>query len=607
MRALDEKIEMLTEMLIELQNYQDVLVIDDSSCIINMSGNISFWFEKAISKIKSKLSIVVISEVLLDEFKYKSKAEVAYISLKEMSKSDALGMLRTYSKLEGIPFEKEDREFLSDCLSGYPPQIQYCVALAQQEGIDYVKQNSYKIVEMPEQVSSKIINLAYKDLDKNIINCLLALIVQFGTMPVTLMNQIICKREEYKDAFYRLRALSVFYYVGNEKEYIKLNSFLQNFVERNKFEVLGEIQEIIKGNIAKFESNIADEDYTDELDYTEINYYVKELLKEEKKVPERFLYGTVFLQSLISLYKEAKYSKVIKIVSTLIEDNQMISYEKDVENRIKYYYCLALIRQKSSEFEKEVVFFSEGDSNYVTYNFLKGYDNRMRGDFEQAEKYYLNVLRRQPNDMKTLREIVYIYVSTQRYDTAISLARSNYKKNKNNIYYMQAYFECLVYKKVRTDEEERELEEIVDVVRTFYEEAKPNSMYYQILGKYEAFIKNNKRKAIALLDEGIQKNEKGIISYLLKERFDVFEHFSDIGGMEESLVSLRSALVKQEMDDYRLNNIVIGRGALLDAHKGKSKTTIKIELLQNKTLSENAIERIYANVEKICDGQSIMY
>lgn len=605
--TIDEKIDIAVEMLKEIQEYQEILVIEDNACLVKMNGRMAYWFEKAISQIKSKLSIAVVSEVCLDEFRYRKLNMIAHISLKELSKSDTLGMLRTYSKIEGIPFEKEDRDFLSDCLSGYPPQIQYCVDLAKAEGISYVKNNTDKILNMPEQISSRLIDLAYIDFEnRESINCILALIVKFGTMPVSLLNEIIKLNDEYKEAFYRIRALSICYYVGNEKEYIKLNSFLHSFVERCRFEVQPDVENLICKNISEFEKKINDDHYTDELDYTEISYYVKELLKIEKKVPQKFLYGTVFLQSIISLYNTRNFNRVIKIVKGLLEENQMIIYEREVENRIMYYYCLALARKKSSDFDETVKYFMN-EEKYSTYNFLQGYHYRILGEFEKAEKYYQNVLKRDPRDMKTRRELVFIYISNQQYEVAFDLAKSNYKQNKNNIHYMQAYFDCLVYKRNCTKDEEKDREEIVDTVKTIYKDIRLNSMYYQILAKYEAFIMNSKAEAIKYVEEGISKNNDGIISYLLKEQFDIYEHFGDLQGMEATIEKLTNELRKQEIDDARLNSILVGRKALLAAHKGKSLVTIQLEVFQNIPLSENAKEKILNNVEKILSGNNIMY
>lgn len=605
--SMDEKILLLTEMLQEIQDYQEFLVIEDNTCIVKMNGKLAFWFEKAINKLNSKLSIAIVSEVRLDEFRYRKTNTITSIELKELSKSDTLGMLRTYSKLEGVPFEKEDREFMSDCLSGYPPQVEYCVDLAKAEGREYVKNHPDEIADMPEQVSSRLIDLAYYDFPKKeSINCILALIVEFGTIPVSLLHRIFKINKDYSDAFYRIRALSICYFVGNDKEYVKLNSFLHNFVERCKFEVAPDVQFLIRENISEFEKNINDNQYTDELDYTEISFYTKELLKTEKEVPSKFLYGTIFLQSIISLYNTKQYYKVIRIVKKLLEENNMIFYDDEVENRIMYYYCLALARTKATDFIKTISFFEDND-NYINYNFLRGFHSRILGEFENAEKFYLNVLKRDPNNLKTRRELVIMYNSNQQYDLARELALSNYKQNRNNIYYIQAYFDCLINKGHYTEEEEKDMMEIINSVKAIYREIKRNSMYYQILAKYEAFRMNNKDRALYYISEGIEKNNDEIISYLLKEKFDIYEHFHDIDGMEKTIKEFTDELKKQEIDDMRMNNILVGRKALLAAHKRKSILSIEIEIINESSLSNDAKMRIKSNVEKILAGKSILY
>lgn len=605
--TMDEKISTLVEMMLEIQNYQEFLIIEDNACIVKLNGSMAFWFEKALSQMKSRLNFAVVSEVRLDEFKYRKSNLIAHIVLNELSKSDTLGMLRTYSKMQGIPFEKEDREYFSNCLSGYPPQVEYCVDLAKANGIDFVKKNTFMIADMPEQISSKLIDLSYVNFEnKKDINCILALIVKFGTMPVSLLNEVMKIKESYREAFYKIRALSICYYVGSDKEYVKLNSFLHSFVERCKFDVAPDVQELILKNISEFEEKINDDQYTDELDYSEVNYYVKELLKLEKIVPQRFLYGTVFLQSIISLYNTRQYNKVIRIVRGLLEDNQILMYEREVEKRIMYFYCLALARKKSGDFDTVVSFFAD-EEGYVNYNFLQGYHCRILGDFKKAENYYHNVFKRDPRNMKTRRELVFIYISNQQYEIALDLAKSSYKQNRNNIHYMQAYFDCLIYKRNCTEEEKKDMEEIVDTVKTVYKQIKLSGMYYQILAKYEAFNNNNKEEALKYILEGLEKIDDDVISYLLKEKFDVYEHFGDLKGMEATIDELTNELQKQEIDDMRLNNILICRKALLLAHKGKPFITIQMEVLQNTALSDNARTKIMNNVEKVLNGKSIMY
>lgn len=284
----------------------------------------------------------------------------------------------------------------------------------------------------------------------------------------------------------------------------------------------------------------------------------------------------------------------------------MISYEEEVKERIMYYYCLALARNKSCDFEKEVLYFNS-DEHYIMYHFLKGYHYRVLGNFSMAEKSYQNVLRRNPRDMKTRRELVFIYVSNQEYEMAIDLAKENYKQNKNNIHYMQAYFDCLIYKRNKTEKEMKDLREIVDIVKTIYQSIRVNSMYYQILAKNEAFVEHNKELAIKYINEGISKNKNSIISYLLKERFDIYEYFKDIEGMEDSISQLKQELNKLEIDDVRMNNILVGREALLDAYKGKKRTSIQMSINQNKYLTDSGKAKIMSNVDKILNGQNIFY
>ena len=299
LKTLDERIDVLTDLLIQLQQLHEYLFIDDDFCLIKSTG-LAFWLEKALEKVQSSIVLVITTRIRIDFYKYNKSKNLFCIALNELSQSECSGLLRGYSKMQGMPFQLEDIEFFSNILTGYPPQIRYCVDLAISEGsIQYVKDNSYKIADYPKANSAKIINAVIDNEYQSEYKGFLALLSYMDTVPITLINYIIKKNSIYKSILNNLKLYSLCKYTGNSGEYIKLNAVISDYIQRSDFTLSDEIENILKENIDVFYNNMNNSTYLDYLSLSEFVYYVKENLKSGKELPDKFLYSTIYVKSVI--------------------------------------------------------------------------------------------------------------------------------------------------------------------------------------------------------------------------------------------------------------------------------------------------------------------
>ena len=232
---MDSKIEILADLLNTAQKYHEQIFIDDDMCIIK-SSDIAYWFEKVLDKIGRKITLTVITRISLNAFRYRKNKNIFQISLQNLEPSDTFGFLRGYSKICGIPFEEEDIDFFTDILTGYPLQIQYCVELAQDnKSIQYVKDNSYLVYDMPKANSAKILDIIIESGLEKEYNGFLALIAQLGTVPNNLIEYIIKKNPVYRQILSRIKMFTICSAVGTSGEYLKLNSVIRDYVLRIGF------------------------------------------------------------------------------------------------------------------------------------------------------------------------------------------------------------------------------------------------------------------------------------------------------------------------------------------------------------------------------------
>ena len=373
---MDSKIEILVDLLNMAQKYREIIFIEDEMCIVK-SSEMAYWFEKVLEKIGRKITIVIITRIRLNSFRYRKNKNIFEITLQNLEPSDTFGFLRGYSKINGIPFEEEDIDFFSEILSGYPLQIQYCVELAKNNGsIEYVKNHSYMIADMPSANSAKMLDIVIEDDLKKEYKGLLSLLAELGTMPVNLMEYIIKNNPVYGRVLNRIKMFTVCNTVGTAGEYLRLNTVIRDYVLRTGFNMTEDIRKFLNKNTEEFAKRIEDPEYMNYLSFSEFSYYIKENLKNNVSVPDKFLYATVYVKSIIELYNERKYTRVLELVSDMKQSRFFINSAQDIKNIIQFYYCCSLARLKKIEFDAEVSYF-RNESSYQQYNFLKGFNYRM--------------------------------------------------------------------------------------------------------------------------------------------------------------------------------------------------------------------------------------
>lgn len=589
--SMESKIDLLADLLIEVQNYNEHVVIYDDRCLINLDRNIKYWFEKALKKIKNQITISIATNVKLDYMRYIKNDDIFSIELEELQKSERAGLLRAYSELEEILFEREDIDFIQGSLTGYPPQIYYCVDLAKTYNVEYVKDHCDLVVKFSSQRASEALNIVVED-NRNISYGLLAFLSEYDNVPVKTINDIIKINPLYEPILRRFITLTICRYIGASNEYLKVNSVIQDYIQRSGIELPEDISNYLKQNIKEFNKNINDNQYTDYIHFSELTYYIKENLKNEKYVPKKFLYSTIYVRTVIELYNDKKNDRVIRITKSLKENGTFEMFDIVPKKQIQFYYCQSLAQKNSPEFNEEVEFFRENDY-YVDYNFLKGFNYRLSGQLEKAENSLRNVLSRNGKHSKAKRELVIVYRLLDDYETAHHLAESNYIDDPENIYQMQAYFDCLIRKADLSPIQKEDINNIlVNMKKNTTEKA--SEIYHQINALYQAYVIKDKPTAVSLLKEGLRKFNTSV--YLAKDLFDIYEKIGDTEGMKEALEVL-SKIIKDGRS--RFESIFLCRQAMLDAYNGKSKVTIEVGLNRNNIVPENMKNRLLKKIDNI--------
>ncbi len=579
---MNEKIDILTDLINKVQQYRELVIIEDDETIISLNGEIKYWFYNAIKNSENGIGVILTSSVNIEKTNTRHYPEIFFENLTELSPSDRLGLLRTYSESLDLDLSRNDRLYFNDCLTGYPPQILYCVDLIQDLGIDYAKDNTAKIAAMPEQISSMILDRCQEVATQECLEGVLSVIAHMEMAPVKLINQICTLDTEYRKAINVLKKYSVCYIVGANGEYVKMNSFIQNFVTRNKMQIPEDIQHLLEEKLNDFNNDIDRNEDLNKWDTSELKFYIKTNLKRNITTFSPFLYSTIILQTISELYHDRKYRKVIDLIHLTKESDRFKYFDHTIVASLQRYLCQALVKVHDKDFVTEVEYFAD-EKLWNDYHFLKGFWYRCLDKHGQAEIALKKVLEFNPNHYAAKRELVIVYLSLQDYDSALILARNNYSRRKDNLFHLQAYFECLLELDTLSFAEEAQLQEMrTSLIRIH--KVSPTPIYYQLLGKYEAFHEKDIDTGIEWINTGLTKYPEHM--YLIRDKFDIYRKAGNIRGMEEALAQLADAV-----KEYEYKGVLHIRQAILDIYKGKSPTSVKL-FLHDARVPERIIENV---------------
>lgn len=565
--SLDEKIEILTELIDTIHRYKEIVIFEDDECLVNSSGTIAYWFHKAIERSESGIATVITTNVSVERNEKRKYQEYFFMNLNELSRSESAGAFRVYSELYGITLTKSNIKEIIDIINGYPPQIKYCVEMIKDEGFDYVKEHTNLIVEPYAKISAEILDGVSKSFNTEEFYGLLSLIAKIDTIPMSLLNKIYKLNPRYRDIILTLRKYSICYTVGSSNEKMTMNSVIQDYISRQEMKIPKELHDFMEDELKRFNmrfNQTSDEELTS---ISELKYFLKENLKRGLEFNSAFLYSALVIQSIIELYNEKEYSRVISITKEITSAERYSYFDESVKSTIQYYYCQSLIQIHSTEFESQVSYFADTE-RWSDYHYLKGFYYRTKEIYAKAEEELLKVLKINPNHNSARIQLVRVYMSTQRFEESKELAKRIYRMKRDNPHHLQAYYECITECSGISPDEKKDLEEMLQTIKRIHRN-NPTSFYYQIMAENEMHQNKNYKEALKYLDEGLKAFPNNM--YILRVKFDICCYNRDIKMMTSSLSEL-SAAVKHL--DYK--GIYHRRKAILDLMSGKNKSSVRL-------------------------------
>lgn len=550
-KPLDEKIEYATILSKEISENSEIILIKDDGCIVDYRGNISEWFKQIISSetLVGKMVFLIITRYKTNFESIRGIPSAYYINVPELNQHERKGLLKRLAMTCGLSLGVTELETISKHLTGYPAQVHYAIEIIKSQGYPYLSNHFKLLSDYNEQEVSSLLE-KYKDDDKPL--RLLALIAKYDAISITMLYEILDSTNGYIDCYEKLYQQSFFELEGVNKEYIRLNEVVRNYISRSGIKVLPKHKACAQKIFEKMFLNDDDIWYNS----NDLLVAVRERVTQGKEVDPKYIIPSVYLKSMANLYSNMQYDNVVKLAKLALENSA--NTDERILYEIRYQLCSALAKLKKTDFLSEVQKLNNDDRLFLTAFYF-----RQIGKNDRALLTLNKLLNERPEMSKAKREKVLVLKNLQEYEQAMGLAKENYYLYSDNPYHIQAYFDCLINTYNNKPENEL-LHDLLDKLSKIHSE-KAQSMYGRCNALYFAYVEQNYDAAIKEINR-VQEDFPCDKKYALTIKFDISRIFHKLEEMENVIKLL-------EADGTNNNTLVICKSKLL-ADRGETDKAI---------------------------------
>lgn len=538
---------LLVDILNDLQKDNQKIIVDDKQCVILRNGQIVDWFAELIrmDSLANYTHFYIASEYTVSPSVSRAFPELQTHRIDALTKDDMRTIFSAYMKQKQSSCSDFDTKFFVDKFNGYPQLILNVVDDISKSGVMMAKRWLDNNLKLYDKSNRELLD-AIKE-DEDLYNLVLVL-----SRLEYLSYDALCDLLPDVDVLAKLEKM---YYMSISEhfggQYYRLSRSLSEYINRNNIE----LDPNIDARIRDYTSQALDGLEAGYLDLSEQLVGIKEAIRRNAdRVPISKLLPSFTLKVIIDLYYKKDYKTVQLLALRLLNDSHQNIYDSVIRS-LKYWLCLAASRNKDKKvFDAHVGYFSKPNPDYnSTFYFLKGFYERCRPNYTNAQKWYEKSLACPPNEeqgkylAKVKHELALVYMK-QDPPKALPLARENYEKAKDNAYHIETYFRCLVRSE---NPDVNVLNELMDKIRVSHD------VYHDVIqetfdAELSYYINHDKTTAIDALKRIIEDYPNSI-----QYPIDALKHILEIekskGKNNPDITSIISKHPENDVSVYRFD------------------------------------------------------
>ena len=489
------------KLLNKIADCQERVFVRDEKCIVLGNGMFTDWFVDLIKHrdLHPMIHLFIASRFTPVTSAEKNFPEVIVRQIKGLDRPNVEALFNAYARNRNISLDETQAKEFTSIMSGYPRQVYDVVDCIADSDIRTAKSQLPQIIAMFDGTLVDILNEINKTPH---VKDILVLLAKFEFISLELFEKV-CP-VDITDALTIFRYYSLYESFGSSNQYIRLSPAMADYISRSRMALpprfASSLRQITRKMLTEMDDSLTD--LSSQL------LGIKEILKDpEVKAKERYLIPSFVLKVIIEEYKEntAEHNQnVIDLVEMLLNNNLYGGYD-EINRSIHYWYCCALCRKKDPKFLQAVEFFSE--SNY-SYNFLRGFYERQKRNYEKAQDFYEKALEqsRHSSDReyvsKAEHELVIVKMELEDFRGALELAQESYERERDNSYHVEAYFRCLV-RSAHPDKEQ--LRELIERMESSYATGK-ETIARTMEAEYSFYIDHDFPKAIEIMKDILKRD-----------------------------------------------------------------------------------------------------
>lgn len=430
--------DVVVEMLNDLTDVKEVVLIDDTKCVVTPNGGLADWFVDIVQheKLENDTRLLVASRCSLRYTEEMNYPQIQSLLVNPLDKESMLTLFNAYSRLMGVQCTADDTKEFLHTMTGHPDEVYWVIDEIVKKGLHSAKMHTRNFMMMYDRDMGSIWT-AYND--NHNARQLMVLMSKFEFISYGLICQLY-KEDDLDVILEDFSNLALYETFGPSRQFLRLNLTLSDFINRSKFPLDQKYQEALS-NFAREMTETNDED----LDLAEQLYKIKESIKNNSyNVNSKYFLPSFVLKVIVDEYHKGDYPAVIDLADRIINDFQRNNYDT-IQYTIRYWLCLALCHETNQRLLEEVKYFT----NSYTHNFLLGYYYRNKRDYPKAEKYYRQAVgassaAKKEFKSKAEHELSIVLMKNGNYKDAFDFAQSSYMRFPTNPYHIETYYHCLV-------------------------------------------------------------------------------------------------------------------------------------------------------------------
>jgi len=578
---LEEKINIASTLIGHMVSEKERVLIEDRGAIIQFNGEIVDWFISIINKISDRehLAFCISSKFRANRtIKFKSP-EIYMEEIPEMDKSERNGLLSRYSKYKKLELSRDELDFFSDLLTGYPEQVIYAVDMIDESSVFEARKNSHLIQEYATDKAKLVVD-ALKD-DQTSLNFLYFL-SKFEFISFDFLFELV-EEATYFPILSQFLLSSVCERLGATGDYVRVSEVVKDYVSRSRFGIPTEFSEKLRNHVKEFINNYSD----DNRDISDYIFSIQEALIAGEDIPDRLLIPSYFLKTIRTIYEKggsANYKEVIRLSDRVLLNDKYL--HKNILNHIYFLKCQALARLRDSDFFGVVKLLEEPESS-----FLHGFYFRIQGNQDRAINSYTRVLEMRPNDFRIKSELVLIYMQSDEHDLAYELAKEVYNRDPNNPLNANNYLSCIFHRD-KNQADRTLIEEIVGRLESDPSD-RAQEMYSSARAKVLAHFDREIDAAYDLLEETIKRFPD--VTYPILTLADLSIQFKNTSKLGYAI----SLLDKQESKNTQTYRSYIRYKAIYIAMTGKINEAISLAKAELRGVRKEALNEFVNRLSSI--------